>query len=212
MILHLVRHGETEYNSGGLGLGRADIPLSALGLLQAQALGERFAGGRVDRVISSPLGRATATATAAAAAHGLPVEQLPALIEMDVGETEGLAFVEMSQRFPDFMRAWAAADSETVRMPGGESIADVAARAHPLLTELRESAPESVVVAVSHNFVIKVALCQLLGAGLGAFRAVQVDLGSVSTVIIRGPRLNVVALNDTCHAAALSLDRAERSL
>lgn len=203
MILHLVRHGETEYNSGGRGLGRADIQLSATGLLQARNLGERFSRDRVDRVLGSPLARATATAAAIAGPHGLEVELIPNLIEMDVGETEGLAFAEMRERFPEFMGAWAAADPTTVRMPGGESLQDVAARVNHVVEELRGYAADSVVVAVSHNFVIKVVLCELLGAPLPAFRSLQVDLGSVSTLSVRGPRVNVVALNDTCHDARL---------
>jgi len=203
VILHLIRHGETEYNSGGRGLGRADIPLSAGGLLQAQALGERFSRDRIDRVLASPLVRATATAAALAEPHGIEVEVTAGLIEMDVGRTEGLSFVAMREQFPEFMRAWSAADPTAVRMPGGESLEDVAARVRPLVAALRDSPPDEVVVAVSHNFVIKVLLCEMLGVALTAFRALQVDLGSVATLTVRGPRVTVVSLNDTCHDVRL---------
>lgn len=202
MILYLVRHGQTAHNRDGLGLGRDDVPLTPLGELQVSALGRRLAGVPLDRVFSSPLGRSLQTAEAVISGHGIRIEIREELTEMDVGECEGLTFSEMQKRFPEFLAAWRSESSAVVRMPGGESIADVAERLDPFLAELRESSVESVAV-VSHNFVLKVILCRLLELDLLKFRGLTVDVASLTTVSLRNGRVYVRALNDSCHLVPL---------
>ncbi len=131
MRLYLVRHGETAYNRDGLGLGVADASLTELGLRQTAAAVERLAGERVDRILTSPLTRASSIARDLAERTGAPLEVRDELIEMDVGETEGLPFAEMRERFPGFLEAWRAPDPSQVAMPGGESLAQVAAPPGP---------------------------------------------------------------------------------
>ncbi len=212
MILHLIRHGETQHNKDGVGLGREDAPLTATGLAQAQALGERFRVGRVDAVLASPLGRAFRTAEAIASIRGLAVEGHDALLELDVGETEGMLFAAVRQTWPEFAAQWVGTAVADAVMPGGESLRMLAGRLAPVIDDFTVRAPEEVVALVAHNFVIKVLLCELLGMDLADFRAFDVGLASVSTVSLRGRRAAIVMLNDTCHLDSLNLDRAKRSL
>lgn len=64
-----LRHGETDWNLQGLAQGRTDIPLNETGIAQAMHAGRTLAvlfqdGERpFDRIVSSPLSRALATAT-----------------------------------------------------------------------------------------------------------------------------------------------------
>ena len=196
MRLYLVRHGETTYNRDGLGLGRADAPLTDLGREQARRLGAYIDSERLDTLFSSPLGRAVETATAAAG--GLGPRLAEALIELDVGHTEGLPFAEMRTRFPAFLREWGGSGGHTVDMPGGESLEAVDARVRPFLDGVVGSNAGSVML-VTHNFVLRVILCQLLGLPLASFRAFAVDLASVSIVDVEHGRGIVYRLNDTCH-------------
>ncbi|HEV3465128.1 MAG TPA: histidine phosphatase family protein, partial [Actinomycetota bacterium] len=62
MELWLIRHGETEWSRARRHTGRTDLPLSPAGEAEARALGEHLRGLEVDRVLSSPLTRASATA------------------------------------------------------------------------------------------------------------------------------------------------------
>ncbi|OAI40963.1 hypothetical protein AYO38_00855 [bacterium SCGC AG-212-C10] len=204
MIVYLVRHGETAYNRDGLGLGVADVPLTEFGMRQARAVGERFRDIELSRILCSPLGRAGSVA-AAMAAERVSVELRDELIEMDVGETEGLAFAEMRSRFPDFLKAWAGDNSAHVRMPGGESIADVAQRMGLLLNEIREW-NDPAIALVSHNFVLKVAICLLLNIPPDGFRNIGIDLASVTTVSINRGRVMIQSLNDTCHLQHLNVN------
>ncbi|HMO96101.1 MAG TPA: histidine phosphatase family protein [Tepidiformaceae bacterium] len=202
--IYLVRHGETAHNAGGRGLGREDAPLTAAGRAQAQEVANRFANLPLGVVLSSPLRRARDAAELIVGGGGLEVEVMDDLIELDVGTTEGMSFAEMRQRFPEFMRDWAAANPIEVCMPGGERLADLAERTDRVVKRLRAADGINVAV-VSHNFVIKIMLCQLLDLPLENFRRFQVDLASVSTVTVRNGRAAVAALNDTCHIETLSL-------
>lgn len=63
--LYLLRHGQTEFNVKKLVQGRCDSPLTDLGRQQAQAVAAWLKAHGVvpDKVASSPLGRAMATAS-----------------------------------------------------------------------------------------------------------------------------------------------------
>jgi broad specificity phosphatase PhoE len=202
MILYVVRHGQTDHNRGGLGLGREDVPLTALGEAQAEAVGRRFASLEIGKVYTSPLDRATRVARAIAGPKGLPVVTTEDLIELDVGEAEGMTGQEMREQFPDFFPRWLGPNPENVPMPGGESLADVGGRVDQFLAMLRASEDEAV-AAVTHNFVVKVMLCRLLDLPIASFRDFAIDLGSISTFMIRSERVNVLSVNDTCHLISL---------
>jgi broad specificity phosphatase PhoE len=207
--LVLVRHGETASNRDRLALGRADVPLTDLGLEQAVRLGkslalERERGVRFAAIYTSPLLRARQTAMALVAALGVEPAEAPALIEMDVGEMDGLTGAQLRERHPEFLRAWWGSEAGSVKMPGGESLRDVQDRAWPFVEGLREEQrPDATIVAVSHNFVIRSLVCRALAIDLADFRRFEMDLASVTRIDFRGPRTLVTALNETCHLSAL---------
>lgn len=202
--LYLVRHGETDHNRAGQGLGHSDVGLTELGLAQAEAVARRLAPEPIRRVLASPLERASHVARAIAVHHGLHPETIEALIELDVGDTEGLEIAETRKRYPEFMQVWVTDDGHTVRMPGGESLEDLALRLRPLAVQLLE-VTEGDLVVVSHNFALRALLCELLGLGLERWRAFQLDLASISSLTVRNGRVSVRSLNDTCHLANLNL-------
>ena len=210
MRLHLVRHGQTASNRDGVGLGRADVPLTEHGQWQARAAVERLAREPLARVLTSPLARAAAIARPLAARAGVPLETRAELIELDVGETEGLPLAEISARFPEFAAAWRGPDAVRTPMPGGESLAELAARLEPLAAELLALADGGGDIAVvSHNFVLRLLVCRLLGIEPDAFRSLAVDLASVSTLSTRRGRVVAERLNDRCHLRGdlLAVDR-----
>ena len=56
--LYLLRHGETRYNRENLGLGRADIELTAVGKKQSELTADSLEGVVFEMIYSSPLRRA----------------------------------------------------------------------------------------------------------------------------------------------------------
>lgn len=205
MKLALVRHAEATANASGLALGRNDVPLTERGRRQAEALASAFDGWPVAVVVSSPLRRALDTAGAIASRHGLDIEIAPGLIEMDVGDTDGMTFDELRSRYPEFLRRWLSDDCADVPMPGGETLRQVQERAWAEVERLRQSFSDGAVIAVTHNFVIGALLCVITGAPLARFRRFRQGLASRSLVDVRHDGATLLALNDTAHLRAAGL-------
>lgn len=199
MRLYLVRHGETESNRAGLALGRADVPLNERGLWQAQQLGAALAGEPLTAVYASPLMRARQTAAAIASHHGLAVNLAPALIEMDIGELDGLTFAEIRDRHPGLLEKWASPEGQATALFGSESLADVRDRAWRYLQSLARRHEGDVVCAVTHNFVILSLLATTLGLELPQFRRLRHAVAAVSLLEFKGGRARVHKMNDICH-------------
>ena len=202
MRLFLVRHGETESNRLGLALGRADIPLNERGRWQAQRLAQALAAEPLVAVYSSPLCRALDTARPIAAEHRLEAQTEAGLIEMDIGEIEGLTFAEIRSRFPDLLEAWAGAIGPNQAMPGGERLVDVQARAWETIQAIAARHAEEAACVVTHNFVILSVLTAVLGIDLANFRRLRHSVGAISVLDLRPQRARLVNLNDTCHLDA----------
>lgn len=207
MRLLLIRHAETEHNRESRVQGRADNPLSELGQRQAVALGEHLRREPLRAVISSPLLRARATAAAIAAAHDLAVVEELDLVEMHVGEMEGLATAEMRDRFPDFLKEWVTERGPLLQMPGGESLKQVQERAWNVVDRIRETYAEDsdLVALVSHNFVLGSLITRALDMPLHEFRRFRLSVCGATTLRFRGDRTVLVQLNDTCHLSHAGL-------
>ena len=150
--LYLVRHGETEWSRARRHTGRTDLPLSPVGEAEARALGDHLRGLEVDRVLSSPLTRALATAKLAG--FGDRVERTDALLEFDYGEYEGLTTPEIRARRP----GW---DLFRDGCPGGETAETATDRIRPLVAEL--AASEGRIILFSHGHQLRILTACYLG-------------------------------------------------
>jgi phosphoserine phosphatase len=201
--LFLVRHGETDYNHRGLALGRADTPLNETGRRQAECLRKAFAGVPLTAVYASPLIRAVDTASSIAAAHDKQVVVEDGLIEMDIGEVEGLTFSELRTRFPALAQNWGGPDGPTFRMPGGERLVDVQHRVVDAIEALAARHRQESFCVVTHNFVILSFLASVLGIELAQFRRLRHGVAAIAEIDIRPGISRIVRLNDTCHLDGL---------
>jgi probable phosphoglycerate mutase len=117
----LLRHGETEWSKSGRHTGRTELDLTDTGREQAKLAAEALADLQLQNalVISSPRHRAQVTAELA----GLAVDEVsPLLAEWDYGDYEGITTGQIRETVPDWL-VW------THGCPGGESVADISARA-----------------------------------------------------------------------------------
>ena len=160
--LVLVRHGETDWNASGRAQGHTDVPLNAVGRVQAREVARELARLEADRLWSSDLLRAVQTAEAIADVTGLPVEKDARLREYDVGERAGLTIAEFAVEFPEEHAAWQS-ESEELLVPGAESTAQVRDRILPCLQEIWGAlAPGRTGIAVLHGACLKIGLMGLL--------------------------------------------------
>lgn len=200
MRLILVRHGESEGNAAGVLQGRLDYGLSRLGHRQAELTAERLAAMHLDRVSSSPLLRAAATAAQIATASGLDVELDHRLAEYDIGEAAGLTPAELRAKFTGI--AEARTTGRRFMFPGEEGRDVFQARLRDALDFFQKL--EGTTVAVAHGGVIS-ALCQMV-VGLDLNRPGIFQVGNCSLtemVSDRAGRLALTRQNDTCHLAGL---------
>jgi broad specificity phosphatase PhoE len=195
----LVRHGRTAWNREVRFRGREDLPLDEAGLEQAEAAGRRIAATwSVSAVYTSPLLRARQTAQAIAQNLGLAPQPLEGLLDLDYGRWQGLSPQEVEQRYGDLYPAWLRSP-QTVRFPGGESLAQVRERALAAVLELARRHPGETVVLVGHQAVNKVLLCAVLGLDDSHFWRIEQDTGAINVFEYRGGTFVVTLLNDTCH-------------
>jgi broad specificity phosphatase PhoE len=86
---YFLRHGRTDHNLRSICQGSRDIPLDAVG--EEQAVGARRIVTRlpIERVVTSPLSRASRTALLATDGMGLPPCEEPRIMERGFGDHEG---------------------------------------------------------------------------------------------------------------------------
>ncbi|MBM4397717.1 MAG: histidine phosphatase family protein [Deltaproteobacteria bacterium] len=90
LVVHLVRHGETDWNRENRFQGRRDVPLNDAGRAQAVKVAAALADRPLAAVRSSALSRARETAERIAEGRGIEVVVDDRLAEMDFGDWEGL--------------------------------------------------------------------------------------------------------------------------
>ncbi len=198
MRLYLVRHGETEYNRHDLFRGLKDIPLNETGRRQAEAAAEYLKDHPIAAFYSGPLRRSRDTCEAIARVHGAPVRLMPQLQDIDYGEWSGRTVAEVEESHPEIFHVWGT-DPELVTFPGGESLADAAARVAQGLAELAASHPDEAIVAVGHKMVNRLILCAVLDAPIASMWHIE-QLNGAINVIETGPRgYLLLHLNEASH-------------
>ena len=167
--LILARHGVTEWNIAGRFQGQADPPLTAAGWQQAESLAEVLAASDIQAVYSSDLQRAYNTAQAVAKRLGLPVQVDRRLREVSQGVWEGMLHADI---LAQYAAEWAAREQDPLhnRPPGGESVAEVAARTWAAADEIARLHAAGPVLVVSHGLSLATLICRALGRPLAEAR------------------------------------------
>ncbi|MCI2263915.1 histidine phosphatase family protein [Sediminivirga luteola] len=187
-ILHLVRHGQSTSNAAGTLAGRTPgVGLTAQGEQETRALAEFVRGLDPALIAVSPLQRCQETARLLAGTlgwHGERMRTVSGLQEVDYGRWAGASLKSLAAE-----PAWQElrADPAAFAFPGGETVAQMAARARAAVEDQdaqvrRSSGEKAVWVAVSHGDIIQAVLAWALGMPLSCYRRIAVPPASVSTV------------------------------
>jgi broad specificity phosphatase PhoE len=171
--LWIVRHGQSAGNvardaADAAGAHRidiaerdADVPLSALGADQADALGQWFAAlhpeQRPEVVLTSPFVRARQTAERVAAAAGVDVATFvidERLREKEFGVLDRLTSAGIAAHHPEEAEFRRRLGKFYYRPPGGESWCDVILRLRSALDTLSLHHANRRVLIVSHQVVV----------------------------------------------------------
>jgi broad specificity phosphatase PhoE len=143
--IFVVRHGETEWSRAGRHTGLTDLPLTERGRELAVELAPVLARHSFSLVLCSPLTRAWETCELAGL--GDVAVECADLVEWDYGDYEGLTTPEIWASNP----GW---DLWRDGCPGGESPAEVGARAERALAPLRSAEGEAA-IAFAHGHLLR---------------------------------------------------------
>ena len=157
--VYLARHGETEWTVSKQHTGKTDLPLTARGESNARALAGRLKGKTFAHVFTSPLRRAARTCELAGFGKVAAVDA--DLVEWDYGEYEGLTTADVRKRRPDW---------QLFRdgCPGGESVAQIGARADRVIAKLRALEGDVLLFSSGHFLARPGGPLAGPGAGRGA--------------------------------------------
>ena len=198
----LARHGETDWNREGRWQGHSDQPLNAAGMAQAEALGRRLAQEPIDALYTSDLLRASQTAAAVTRETGVEAIPTPGLREVDVGDLAGVDRAAAAQRFPDWYTRWREGADD--RYPGGETFADLRARAISTLDRIAARHAGGTALLVCHNGIVHAVVLHVLGLEPHDRRRIAPGANCSLTIVERQRRRTVlVTLNDAGHLDGL---------
>ena len=196
----LVRHGESAPahpdQPFALRDGHGDPELDPVGVAQAELVGARLSGERVDAIYVTTLRRTHETAAPLAQRLGIAPVVEADLREVFLGEWEGGA-----------LRARAAAGDpifdEIFRqerwdvIPGAEPLEEFDARTRRGLQRIVDAHPDGRVVAVVHGGVIGQLLHNVTHSRRFAFAGA--DNASISEIVVTPERSVLRRYNDTSH-------------
>ena len=195
----LIRHGQTDWNRVERFRGHADVPLNETGLAQAEITGQRVAAEWTPAAIySSPLSRAVKTAEAIARYFNLPVQTHLGLIDIDYGKLQGMTPAEAHRCDPESVDHWYH-HPEQARIPAGETLADLRARAMQTVGELAVQHAGETIVLVGHTVINRIILLGVLGLGNERFWHLKQDTCAINVFEADKSDFVLISLNDTCH-------------
>jgi alpha-ribazole phosphatase len=191
--LVLIRHGEPDESVRGRSYGSLDVPLSAAGRQQAEALVHVLESVEIDAVFTSPLRRARETAAPLARARQLEPVAHEGLRELSFGELEGRTYADIEHELPEVYESWMT-DPTRTRFPGGEAFADLRERALAAAAEIRALHDTAAVVA--HGGVTRAILAEALAMPDDEIFRLDQPYGAISVVdwisgaaVVRGVNL-----------------------
>lgn len=202
MRLVLVRHGATASNVEQRYTGQSDVPLSAVGQRQVEALAQALAADRFDAILSSDLRRAQQTTAAIAGRNDAPVRLDPDLREIAMGAWEGHTHAEITAQHPEELARWQEPPYLDAP-PGGETVLQLRDRAASVLARCQAEYPDGSVLWVTHGGLIGVLLCHLLRIDLTHRWKFRRDNCAITELDVGADYAILMRLNDLCALTAL---------
>ena len=155
MILYVVRHGESVFNTEGRYGGIIDTPLTPKGLEQAKQLAEKLNEIVFEVIITSSLTRARQTAEIIKEIFNIPLVVSDEFRERNLGVYGGLTTEEIMEKYPSLWernctRQWNDAPTN------GETYQQFDERAVKALLNLEKEYSTQSVLLVTHGYVSRI--------------------------------------------------------
>jgi probable phosphoglycerate mutase len=158
MRLHLIRHGETDWNAIRRVQGQLESRLTELGKQQAAALAAQLQSYDIGRVFCSSSVRTRETADILFSSAQLPMQYHDNLREIHLGPWEGNLYADLEHQDPEqFHNFWN--EPHRFALAGAESFRQLQQRGVDAVQQIVAQTDEEEVAIVSHGALIKSVLC-----------------------------------------------------
>lgn len=196
--IYLVRHGQTNSNITGFYMGWSNEDLDEIGYSQAHRLSLRLARLPIASAYTSPLRRAYTTAAILAEPHKLEPKVVHDLIEIRLGDWQGLHVNEIKQGWPKLWQQ-SRIDPSELTLPNGESFGQVTGRVVRAFEMVVESNRGEQAIIVTHDGIIRMLTAHTLGVSNSIYRRLEVNNASLSVIKVTDNNSRIITLNDTSH-------------
>jgi len=197
--LFLIRHGQTKWNLEGKYQGDRDIPLTGLGIKQAELAAEYLKDVDFSNIYSSPLKRTVLTAEKINETRNQEVIVRENLKEINFGKWEGLTFDQINERYNRDYQKWL--DDPFSNPPtGGEDFTHFINRTSKEINAIIGENEEGADVAVStHGGVIVALLVYWLQVPKSRWRSLVQRQGAINVVVVHQGFPYISQINFTGH-------------
>jgi broad specificity phosphatase PhoE len=195
--IFLIRHGETEFNRLGVFRGRYEVDLNDAGRRQAGEIAQALQSENIDFLIASPLGRATETAAIIAGELEIQYRVDGAFNNINLGLWQGVPKDRVMRDYPDLWRSWIT-EPEEMRVPDGETVEEVRARAFRRLKEVVSEAGGNFGV-VTHRSVLKSLAASILNVPVPWFWKFYMDNAAYSVFEYDASGFVLTSWNSNAH-------------
>lgn len=197
--IYLVRHGQTELNRQGIVQGSGvDAPLNNEGVWQRDAFFCAYRHIPFDKVYTSALQR-TVQSVQPFLDSGLPHQALPGLNEISWGIHEGKTISPEEDAYYHWMlRQWQSGRTD-LKIEGGESPEDVAARQWPAWQQVLAQPLEKTILVCMHGRAMRILLTQILHYPLRAMDLFEHRNLGLYLLQGTGSMFRVERYNNTAH-------------
>lgn len=197
--IYLVRHGQTDFNLQGIVQGSGvDSSLNDTGRAQARAFYKIYGTVPFDKVYTSKL-RRTVESVQLFINAGIPQEGCAGLNEISWGNKEGQRITpEEDQYYHWILTQWQQGQT-SLRIEGGESPEEVAARQQLAIDQIMSRKDESTILICMHGRAMRILLCQLLNYPLRSMDLFEHENLCLYLLNFTGTMFRVEKYNDTSH-------------
>ncbi len=171
MLIFILRHGQSVMNAQGR-LPLDDTPLTDKGRGQARKNAQYLTDKQVELIFSSTKTRAHQTAEIIAEKTKCEIVLRDPLKDYNFGILCGREKDGADEEAKRIMAEWAK-DKINYRIEGGENYHDLKARVVPIVNEILSSG-KKVAAVVSHLYVNRIIIAQLLGMQLDETLSIEV--------------------------------------
>lgn len=208
--IYLIRHCEATGNAKRTFQGSNDCEISELGAKQLEYLKIRFEKFKFDKIYSSPLKRAVATAKAVAK-KGDEITTCDGLTEINGGIYEGKPFRETFLKVEGLADIWNN-HPQDFAPPKGEPMKHAYERIWETVKEIAEENKGKTVAVTTHGGVTRCLICRLMFNDINRLKDVPWSENTAVTLIRFDDELKpeIVFYNDHSHVPDQYLPKRNR--